>query len=250
MRAPTVHAIVTAVSRRLASLPVHVMRKSTVNGRDRKEHLGSHPVQRLLERPNDWQTRVSYWLDATSWLLRYGNFYAFKARGATGPIRRLEPIAPSNVVVEQDENLNIVYRVTLNTGEQRPYPANQIHHVRGAARDGIVGDSPVSDARESIAMEIAAEQFGASFFANGAMPGIIWKYEEGFRGFTSEQERFRFIEQFQDAYGQRKRFKAILPPKGIEIGEQLAVENDKAQFLELRKHQRTVIAGIWGYRPM
>jgi HK97 family phage portal protein len=180
MRAPTVHAIVTAVSRRLASLPVHVMRKTTVAGRDRKEHLGSHLVQNLLDKPNDWQTMVSHWLDATSWLLKYGNCYAFKARGTTGPIRRLEPIPPNNVIVEQDDNLNVTYRVTLSNGGQQVYTANQFHHVRGSARDGLVGDSPVHDARESIAMEIAAEQFGASFFANGAMPGIIWKYEDGF----------------------------------------------------------------------
>jgi phage portal protein BeeE len=44
MASPTVHAIVTAVSRCIAALPFRVMRKTEVGGRARKEHLPSHPV--------------------------------------------------------------------------------------------------------------------------------------------------------------------------------------------------------------
>lgn len=167
---PTVKAMVTAVTRRFAVMPVHVYQKTTSQGRASKELLGNHPVERLLNKPNDWQARTSYWMDAASWLMRYGNFYAFKARGVTGPIRRLLPLAPSGVDPYQDDNWDVVYKTRLATGKFEEYSLSQVHHARLTARNGVKGDSPVMDVREAIAMEIAAEKFGASLFGNGAMP--------------------------------------------------------------------------------
>ena len=64
------------------------------------------------------------------------------------------------------------YRVTFRNGQHQEYPPEQILHARGPARDGIKGDSIVMDVREAIGLEIAAETFGASYFGNGAMPGL------------------------------------------------------------------------------
>lgn len=249
MRSPTVQAIITAVTRRIEISPVHVFQKTTSKGRTKKEPLPDHPVEKLLQRPNDWQTSTSYWLDATSWLIRYGNHYAFKARGVTGPIRRLEPLIPSSVSVEQNDNLEVRYFVTRSHGARIEYDPSQIHHVRGAARNGLVGDSPVMDVREAIALEIAAEKMGASVFGNGAMPGIVFKYAEGSQGHKTDEERARFVEEFQAAYAKRGRFRAMLMPRGIDMGTPIGVDNDKAQFLETRQYQRTVIAGAFGVPP-
>ena len=246
---PTVKAIMTAVTRRFAAMPVHVYKKTTSAGRTRKELQPNHPVERLLSRPNDWQAHTSYWMDATSRVLRYGNFYAFKGRGVTGPIRRLEPLHPSCVNPYQEDDLSVVYKVSRHGGQYAEYPASQIHHVRGSARDGVKGDSPVMDVRETIALEIAAEKFGATFFGNGAMPGVVFEYVEGSQGFTSEEQRERFIQAFRDSFNNKGRFKAILPPKGLKVGQSIPIENDKAQFIELRALQRTVIAGAFGMPP-
>lgn len=246
---PTVQAILTAIERRFAIMPVHVLRKTTSNGRTKKEPQPSHPVQRLLSAPNGWQDATSYWQDAVSRLLRYGNFYANKARGVTGPIRRLEPLHPSAVDVEQTETLDVVYKIRSRAGGYREFPVEQIHHARLSARDGVKGDSPVMDVRETIALEIAAEKFGASFFGNGALPGFVFKYSDGSQGFKTDEERKAFLDEFQERYTKRGRFRAILPPLGVEMGSPIPIENDKAQFLQLRQHQRTVIAGAFGMPP-
>lgn len=250
LQAPTVQAVIRTIGSYISTLPVRVMLKSTSKGRDRKELLPNHPVQRLLNDPNLTQDKVSYWLDATSWLLRYGNHYAFKARGATGPIRRLVPLPPYSVTVEQQDDLSLRYRVTQEHGDVRVYTQAQVHHVRRMSRNGLVGDSPILNARESIALEIAAERFGGSFLGNGAMPGIILKYLAGTPGHRSEEDRKKFIDEFQSAFTARGRFRAILLPKGIEMADEpVALDNDKAQFLETRKYQRTVIAGVFGVPP-
>lgn len=249
MESPTVQSIVNAISMRMATLPVHVYQTGLSDGRATKERLPSHPVARLLGNPNGWQTSTAYWLDAVSTVVRYGQFVAVKGRGVTGPIRKLWPVIPSSVQWKQDDDFDVLARVSSAGGKQRDYTLGELHHVRGAARDFLNADSPVTLAREAIALEIAAQRFGAAFFGNGAMPGLIFSYMQGNMGHQSKEQRDQFLRSFHDAYGKTGRFKAMVLPAGMDKPEQLAIENDKAQFLETRKLQRSVIAGAFGVPP-
>lgn len=248
MKSPTVHAIVTAVSRRLSVSPLNVYLKSRKGNRDVKELQPNHPVAKLLQYPNSWQTRTEYWLDAVSTLIRHGRFFAYKSQGTTGPIRELIPIPPNNVTIEQERDYRVFYRVSQDTG-QKDVPQSKMHYVRGPARDFLRGDSPVNDVRLSIALEVAAEEFGATFFENGALPLMILQYAATGHKFKTADDERQFIEQFQEAFSGKKRFRAMLLPKGVEKGADIHIENNKAQFLETRKYQRTVIAGAFGVPP-
>jgi HK97 family phage portal protein len=248
-QSPTVKAMVTAVTRRFAVMPIHVYQKTTRGGRTIKELLPNHPTERLLAKPNEWQASTSYWMDSVSRVMRHGTFYAYKARGVTGPIRRLLPLHPSNCEPHQEQDWSVYFRTTLPDGSQKDYTQAEVHHVRLSARDGYKGDSPVMDIREAIAMEIAAEKYGATLFGNGAMPGLIFKYQDGSAGHKTNEEREQFVAGVQQAYSKKGRFKALMLPKGIDTPTTLNIENDKAQFLELRQYQRTVIAGAWGCPP-
>lgn len=249
MESPTVHGIVTVMTRTMASLSVDVMQRTTKNGRTTKEQLPNHPVAKLLAKPNEWQTKTEYWLDATSFLLRYGQSISFKGRGQTGPIRRLVPLIPRDVDILQDENRVVTFRILEGNGQQKEYPISAVHYARGPARDGLRGDSPVWDCREAIAAEIAAQRFGGAFFGNGAMPGLILKFAEGFSGFRTEEDRAQFVRDFQQRYSGSERFSAALLPKGVEIGQTLGVEPDKAQFTQTRELLRNIICGAWGIPP-
>jgi HK97 family phage portal protein len=246
MASPTVHAIVTAISRRVSVSPVHVFQKtSTKGGLDSKERLPKHPVARLLAYPNSFQTRTSYWLDAASTFTRYGNFYAYKSRAATGPVKELLPLQYRALSVEQNERTwKVSYKIN---GEE--VPQNKVHHVRGAARNFIEGDSPVNDVNVAIALEILAEKFGASFFQNGALPFLVFTWLQGSSGFKTVEDSKQFIADFQEAFGGGKRFRSMLAPKGMDKPAAVPIENDKAQFLETRKLQRTIIAGAFGVPP-
>ncbi len=247
MKSPTVNAIVTAVSRRLAVSPCHVYEKTTSKGLDSKKRLPDHPVAKLLRKPNGWQSRNDYWLDATSCFVRWGRFHAYKGRGQTGPIRELIPLHPREVDVKRDENYRVSYHV-LSGGERKEYSFDKIHTARGASRDFLCGDSPVNDVQVSIALEIAAEAFGASFYANGALPLLIFKYQAGMKPAKGSDQEKSFIEKFQEKFGGRRRHKALMLPAGMEE-KVVDIANDKAQMIESRKHQRTVIAGAFGVPP-
>lgn len=248
--APTVQAIVNSVVNAMVTLPPHVMLKGTDSaGRETKEKLPNHPVAKLLARPNGWQTNVDYIADASSTFVRYGRFIAIKARGVTGPIRELIPVNPGDAKPEQADDDSVVVRVHRRGSGMRDYPFAQVHYVRGRASDFLTGDSPVVKARNAIALEIAAQRFGAEFFGNGAIPGLIFQFMQGVKGFESPEQRQIFIDSFQQAFGAGKRFRGMVLPGGMEAKDPVKVENDKAQFLETRKLQRNVIAGAFGVPP-
>lgn len=250
VQSPTVQAVITAVAGRISTLPIHVYQKKQTRLGATKEPVPNHPIARLLNDPKiDGVDRVSYWADAASWLIRYGNFYALKSQARTGPIRRLYPLPPSRVHPEQQDDFSVIYRVTTDGGGQRDYAASDIVHARGPSRNGYVGSSPIIDLRESIALEIAAERMGASFFGNGAMPSMIFQFKDGYQGFQTTEQRQTFLDTFHAAYGgSSKRFKGMVLPKGMDWKD-VPVDNDKAQFLATRQYQRTVIAGGLGVPP-
>jgi HK97 family phage portal protein len=251
MESPTVQAVVTGVARRLSTLPVQVLKKEIdEKGRTSKVKQPNHPVQKLLSAPNSWQSGTSYWLDATSSLIRHGNFYAYKQRGVTGPIRGLLPLNPGATEPKQRDDWSVYYEAVLAGGSRKEFDPGEIHHVRLASRGFLKGDSPIVDVRETIALEIAAEKFGAAFFGNGAMPSLLFQYAASSQGHKTDEERANFIREFQEKFTSKKgRFTAGLLPKGIELGNPIEVANDKAQFLETRKLQRSIIAGALGVPP-
>jgi HK97 family phage portal protein len=251
MASPTIQAIVQTVSRRIASLPLRVYEEThQAGGKITRKEIPDHHFLRLFQDPSPTCDRVTFWLDAASWLIRHGNCYFRKLRGVTGPVRQLHPFPPHAVTIEQDIDRPTVlrYRVSYVNGVSELIDADEMIHARGPARDGVTGDSPVMDIREAIALEIAAERMGASVFGNSAAPGLIFKFAEGFAGFKTDEAREKFVSDFQQKYS-RSRFASILLPKGIEVGTPINIEAEKAQFLQTRQLQRTVIAGAFGVPP-
>jgi HK97 family phage portal protein len=250
MKSPTVHAIVTAISRRLSVTPIHVFRRTSGVDGESKQKLPNHPAANLLRKPNSFQSNLDFWQDATSVFVRHGRFYAFKSRGSTGPIRELLPIHPGRVSPEMDDEFNVTFRV--NEGDGQPsnvLTANKLFHARGPARDFIKGDSPVEDVANTIALEIMAEKFGVTFFDNGAIPLLVFNFLEGSAGFQTADQEKEFVANFQEAFSGNKKHRGLLLPKGMAMPESINIDHDKAQFLETRKYQRTVIAGAFGVPP-
>lgn len=246
MQSPTVNAIVTAVSRRIAVTPLHIYEKTQKNGKDIKEALPNHSVARLLNRPNSWQSHYEFWQDAASTVMRYGNFYSWISRGSTGPIRELLPLGANSVKPEQDDSTwAVTYRVGQK-GATKTYPAREIFHARGPARDFVEGDSPVKDVQVAIALEILAEKFGANFFNNGALPLLIFSHLEGSSGFETPEQEENFLKDLKEAFGGSKMLSSMLLPKGLDKPESVVTDMEKMQLVEARRFQREVIAGAWG----
>ena len=160
------------------------------------------------------------------------------------------PLQPNSVEPKQDDdNYSVMFRVTPANGDVKEYNPSQIFHARGPARDFLTGDSPVMDVADTIALEIMAEQFGVTFFKNGALPLLVFNHGEGSAGFRTVEQEKQFIKDFQEAFSGGKKHKGMLLPKGIDKPSAIEIAHDRAQFLETRAYQRTVIAGAFGVPP-
>lgn len=104
-----------------------------------------------------------------------GNGYAEIEWDGAGRFAALWPITPDRVQPLRNERQQFVYRVTQdylgNTVDLDPV---DIFHIRGSSLIGSRGDDGIGRAIRTIAMNIALDEFAASYYANGTnLGGII-----------------------------------------------------------------------------
>ena len=244
LKAPTVFAIANVMSRAIASLPFRIEQNQSEDRKRRVVALPEHPVHNLLSRrPNNWQTSYEYWSLVMVRLLLYGEFYAWKRHTRDGRVFDLVPLVPSNVTPKQTRNGALAFAVVTPSGDSMTLTKRQIHRVISLSTDGMRGTSPVQKCANTIALEIAAEEFGSKVFGSGAMPtGIIERPGH----FKDEESLDRFKKMWNAAF-QKKRGTAVLE-EGWKFNP-VQMSNEESQFLETRTYQRTVIAGAYGIPP-
>ncbi|HCS72922.1 MAG TPA: phage portal protein, partial [Clostridiales bacterium] len=172
MQTTAVYACVRIIAETIASLPLHVY-KRTDKG---KEKAYNHPLYNLLhDEANPEMTSFVFRETLMSHLLLWGNAYAQIIRDGRGNILALYPLLPDKVTVDRELNGEIYYQYRTDTGyvTLRNY---EVLHIPGLGYDGLVGYSPIAMAKNAIGMSIATEEYGASFFANGANPGGVLEH--------------------------------------------------------------------------
>ena len=116
-------------------------------------------------------------------------------------------------------------------------------HIPGLGFDGLVGYSPIAMAKNAIGMASACEEYGASFFANGASPGAVLEHP----GVLKDPEKVRTA--WQEAYGgPHKANRVAVLEEGMKFTP-ISINPQEAQFLETRKFQLDEIARIFRIPP-
>ena len=94
-------------------------------------------------------------------------------------------------------------------------------------------------AKNAVGMSIACEEYGASFFANGAHPGGVLEHP----GVLKDPGKVR--DSWQAAYGGSKNAgKVAVLEEGMKY-QQIGIPPEEAQFLETRKFQISEIARLY-----
>ncbi|GAA0660406.1 phage portal protein [Kitasatospora atroaurantiaca] len=126
------------------------------------------------------------------------------------------------------------------------FTTRDILHIPGMMLPGdFTGVSPIAYARESIGLALAAQTYGARFFANGAMPGAVVEVP----GAMSEEGLARAREAWRLANsGVENAHRVALLTEGAKFSK-IAMSPDEAQFLQTRQFQVPEIARIFGVPP-
>lgn len=221
------------IAEAIAAMPWHVMGRSG----DKRTRIDGHPADWLIHiAPNSELSAYSFRETLLFWALTWGNGYAEIERDASLRPIALWPIDPSRVTPDRDEAGAMVYKVT-NSASAVPaiIPARDIFHLRGPGWNGLQGYSPIDLARESIALGLATEKFGAAFFGNGAVPGGVIEAPESFE--LSPDAKQIMLKEFNAVHRGPGNYGKVAYLDGGMTYKQISVPPGAAQFLETRQHQ-------------
>lgn len=244
MRLTAVYACVRILSETMASLPFVLYRTDASGG---KVRVTNHWLYRLFaRRPNRFQNPFEWREMMQGHLALRGNAYNRIVSNTRGEITELVPIHPDRIRIEILPSGEFRYRVTDRSGSESVLPRGEVWHLRGLSSDGLLGMSPIEIARESVGMALAAQDYGARFFANDAKPTGGWIEFPG--SFKDAEAKKVFRESYQQAQSGANRGKVLVLENGMKFHE-VGVTNRDAQFLELRKFQITDIARLFRVPP-
>lgn len=248
MQLTAVYSCVRVLSEAVASLPLVTYRY--VDG-GVKEKAVDHPLYLLLhDEPNPEMTSFLFRETMMTHLLLWGNAYSQIIRNGKGDVIALYPLMPDRMRVDRDEHGRLYYEYTKNT-EDAPtmkegsviLKPDDVLHIPGLGFDGLVGYSPIAMAKNAIGMASACEEYGASFFANGASPGAVLEHP----GVLKDPEKVR--EAWQQAYGgSHNSNRVAVLEEGMKFTP-ISISPEQAQFLETRKFQLDEIARIFRIPP-
>jgi HK97 family phage portal protein len=239
LQTTAVYACVRILAETIASLPLHTYRYT-----DRgKEKALDHPLYYLLHNePNSEMTSFVFRETLMSHLLLWGNAYAQIIRDGRGQILSLYPLLPDKMTVDRATNGEIIYQYRTDRGVYL-LRREEVLHIPGLGFDGLIGYSPIAMAKNAIGMAIATEEYGASFFANGANPGGVLEHP----GVVKDPKRVR--ESWNAVYqGSSNAHRVAVLEEGMKF-QAIGIPPEQAQFLETRKFQINEIARIFRVPP-
>jgi HK97 family phage portal protein len=244
LRLASVYACVRVLSETMASLPLVVYQRRADGGKDK---ITDHWLYRLLaNRPNRFQNPFEWREMLQGHLALRGNAYNQIITNAKGEVVELMPLHPDRIRLELLPSGEYRYRFTDRFGTESILPRGEVWHLRGLSSDGLMGMSPIELARESLGMALAAQDYGARFFANDAKPTGGWIEFPG--SFKDSEAKKVFRESYQQAQSGANRGKVLVLENGMKFHE-VGVTNKDAQFLELRKFQITDVARLFRVPP-
>lgn len=185
MKVSAVYACVALVAGAISTLPMPVYER-TDDGRARVDH----PYWWLLnEQPEPDLSSAVFWEFMESSRMFYGDSFAEIVRPRVGSVKAIGFKAhhPLRVQPFRDAGGELWYRVQPLVGAQYILNPADIIHVPSLGYDGIRSPSPITyAARQAIGTSLAAGEYSARFFSNGARPDFALQMDGNL---TEEQAR-------------------------------------------------------------
>jgi HK97 family phage portal protein len=207
-----------------------------------------HPAYRVFKlRANPFMSAYILIQLIQSHALRWGNGYAFIEFDQRGMPVYLWPLAPWATSVLEHEG-QIYYRTQL-LGKANPTQIilghDEVLHIKCIGSDGFTGTSPIRQHAEEIGIQIAAQNYGAEFFGNGA---VIQGYLK-IPGAIKAEHRDEIKKSWKSVFGGTgNRHQTPVLSNGMEY-QRIGIPPEEAQFLESRTFGSNQIAQIFGVPP-
>jgi len=144
-----------------------------------------------------------------------------------GNIRAMWPLEPWRVQQLRDPSTRQLY---FQVDGKRNLAAGDVFHVPGFTKNGLWGQSVIAHAAESLGLGLAAQEYGATYFGNGAAPGVVLSHPKR----LSEEARKNLGKEFKQDHSRSGRGHGVyVLEEGVEV-HKLGNPPEEAQFLQTR----------------
>jgi HK97 family phage portal protein len=229
-------AAVRVLSEAVASPPL-ITYQQVGRGKDRAKDYYLYTL--LHDAPNPEMTSFEFREVLQGHLCLWGNAYALLDITLRGKISAMWPLLPHKMLQMIRKDGGLFYRYHMPDGKIEDIPSYKIWHLRGYSPDGLIGYNPISLQKDSIGLGKAAEQFGNTFYGNGARPG----------GVLGDDAHDRLRESWNNAHqGVSRANKVAILEEGLTY-KPIGVPPEEAQFLETRRFQVSEVARAFRVPP-
>jgi HK97 family phage portal protein len=223
LKVSVVWRAINVLSAAVAMLPINIYRQLE-DGKGREVDKSNPWRAPLRLRPNRLQTSFRWRMHLVGQVLLAGNYYAEIRRE-----RQLWPLDASRMrVLEVRPDGGLRYEYTQRTGRAVPLEQEQLLHIRGFSRDGIVGVGVLDLMRDAVAQKTMAQRARTAAFRNGLRPSVVIKHP----GELGDSGRDNLVAGFKRAYGgPDKAGETMVLDEGMTI-EEFSLSARDAQFIE------------------
>ena len=220
----------------VSSMPIKCYRRMPDGSRAEDR---DYSIWRALNyQPNRYQTRTEFFESLMLNLVTDGNAYIELKRTPRG-ISSYLPLMSSQMQVKLKETGEISYEYTDFNSEKRVIPASKIWHIK-LFGNSIVGMSPLSYARQSLGVSIAADNRIGKLAKNGGKSSGILAIDK----VLAEDQRLALRKNMQDiAEGDVDTLKIL--EAGMTF-QQISLSPQDMQLLESRRFQVEDVARFMG----
>lgn len=241
-----VYSCVKVISESISSLPLILYKEDEKGNREKAK---KHSLYQLLKsNPNNEVTTMQWRETMVANLCLNGNHFTQIIRNGANQVVQLWGLDTTRMTAKRLQSTGeivFIYEYGFDDIRKEPkktvFTYKEILNIAGLSFDGICGISPIAYEKESIALSIAYEQHGSSFFKNGASPSGIFSIE----GELSDEAFKRMKEDFDKSYtGMKNSNKPMVLEGGAKFSP-ITMTNTESQFLEGRRYQKEDIAMIF-----
>ncbi|WP_223119797.1 phage portal protein [Salinicola corii] len=237
MRVTAVYSCVRLLAGAVATMPVHIYER-TATGRTRVDH---DAWWHLNQQASELFTASAMWEHGIAEMLLRGDGLAWLQRNRRGELTGIEPLPRTQTIIEK-KNGRLRYHASLDEGYVG-LDQDDVLHIPNIGFDGISSPSVIGlAAKQGIGLAMAAEEYGARFFSNGARPDHVITMD----GSPTQDQ----VDRIRDNWLKRHTGVANAHLPGMLVGgaklQQVTMSAEDAQIMQVRQFQVVDIARAFG----
>lgn len=178
-------ACVRLLAESVASMPLRMYRR---NPDGTRTEIFDHPLAEMMRgKVNRYQTRFEFFETVVMNLAMHGNAYVLRQTSGSRLVGLMPLMSPQMEVV-LNRNGNILYRYNDGESAKIDFTEERIWHLK-LMGNGVIGLSPLSYARNSIGVGLAAENVASKIYKDGGKPAAVLTLPPEMETLTPEQRK-------------------------------------------------------------